>query len=1048
MVTPAQRRVSISSARRLRRLVVEPLEDRALLAPFTVGGDPSVNPADFRITTFVSGLNYPGGMLTLSDGSLLVGVSNPVSGTSYFNSTGELLRFTDTDGNGVADNAAGEVLYNGLPGDLTALSQAGEFILATSSEVGSERISVLRAGATPATPLTLVGSIDFGFASGWWHTTYASAVRPAPGLPGEYDVFFNIGSENNGVARDGNGNVILDGNGNPTYQLTTDPVTASGLIGGTLLGDSIYMVTLQDNNGTPILSNLTRVASGLRNAASMAVDSAGDLFFADNGIDGNDNGEYGWSTDELDEIPAAQIGGPTEFFGFPEMINGQLDVSYAKTNPAPGQAVTVVNPGVGVQPLIPFEPLPDSNLAPLGSRSQGASGFALSPPDFPAGLNDGVFVGFHGEYDSGGIANGKNPLVYADPGTGHYFDFVSNDEAGVGHFDGAVSTSNSLFLSDISPGGSMDSGAGQGAIYQIEAIPSPTPTPTPTPTPPPNQPPVLTPIADQTVDEGVELTVPVTASDPDGDTITYGLGSGAPPGAAIDPTTGLFTWTPDPYSSTGTYSITVVATDSGSPPLSDAASFTVDVLAVNHPPNLIQIAPQLAEQGQPTEVRVARYASDLDQPPQTLTYSLAPGAPSGAILDPASGLFAWTVPPNQPIGGYPIGVTVTDDGSPPMSASETFTINVVPFNHPPVLAPIPEQMIDEGSLLTVAVAATDPDAGQTIAYSLGAGAPTGSAIDPRTGVFTWTPDPYAGWGMYSIIVVATDDGPIPKTDSEAFTVDVVAVNHPPVFTAAIPAQVAAPGRTLQFSVAGFASDPDQPPQTLTYSLAPGAPAGASLDPASGQFTWSLPPDQHIGDYSFGVVVTDSGSPPLSQTTNFVVDVVDVGPAATVARARVGRRHGLTITLRFSQPLDTSAAGDLDDYILVPAKQKTKKAPASASIPLTATYNAATGTVTLVAGAKVKRGQVLRLTVVGTGPDGLAKVTGLSLAGDRVHVGTNYVAAITGGTIKQTNAARSRVRVASSEARRRTVVAPHVVPLASTVHPSGPLAPEHRTTRRK
>ena len=474
MVTPAQRRVSRSSARRRRRLVVEPLEDRALLAPFTVGGDPSVNPADFRITTFVSGLNYPGGMLTLSDGSLLVGVSNPVSGTSYFNSIGELLRFTDTDGNGVADNAAGEVLYNGLPGDLTALSQAGEFILATSSEGGSERISVLRAGATPAAPLTLAGSINFSFASGWWHTTYASAVRPAPGLPGEYDVFFNIGSENNGVARDGNGNVILDGNGNPTYQLTTDPVTASGLIGGTLLGDSIYMVTLQDNNGTPILSNLTRVASGLRNAASMAVDSAGDLFFADNGIDGNDNGEYGWSTDELDEIPAAQIGGPTEFFGFPEMINGQLDVSYAKTNSAPGQAVTVVNPGVGVQPLIPFEPLPDSNLAPLGSRSQGASGFALSPPDFPAGLNDGVFVGFHGEYDSGGIANGKNPLVYADPSTGHYFDFVSNDEAGVGHFDGAVSTSNSLFLSDISPGGSMDSGAGQGAIYQIEAI-SPSP---------------------------------------------------------------------------------------------------------------------------------------------------------------------------------------------------------------------------------------------------------------------------------------------------------------------------------------------------------------------------------------------------------------------------------------------------------------------------------------------------------------------------------------------------------------------------------------------
>ena len=147
MLIPGRRKARTSSTGRARhrssRLAFESLEDRALLAPFTVGGDPSVNPADFRITTFVSGLNYPGGMLTLSDGSLLVGVSNPVGGTSYFNSVGELLRFTDTNGDGVADSSAGEVMYNGLPGDVTALSQAGEFILATSSQVGSERISVL-----------------------------------------------------------------------------------------------------------------------------------------------------------------------------------------------------------------------------------------------------------------------------------------------------------------------------------------------------------------------------------------------------------------------------------------------------------------------------------------------------------------------------------------------------------------------------------------------------------------------------------------------------------------------------------------------------------------------------------------------------------------------------------------------------------------------------------------------------------------------------------------------------------------------------------------
>src|SRR5579883_2617710 len=145
------------------RPALERLEDRTLLSPFTVGG-PGVNPADFRITTFASGLDYPNGMLTLSDGSLLVGVSNPVAGSSsYYNSSGELLRFTDTNGDGVADNPSGEVLYNGLPGQVTALHQAGEFILATSSLPGSERISVLRVGATPSDPLILVGSINFNF---------------------------------------------------------------------------------------------------------------------------------------------------------------------------------------------------------------------------------------------------------------------------------------------------------------------------------------------------------------------------------------------------------------------------------------------------------------------------------------------------------------------------------------------------------------------------------------------------------------------------------------------------------------------------------------------------------------------------------------------------------------------------------------------------------------------------------------------------------------------------------------------------------------------
>ena len=59
-------------------------------------------------------------------------------------------------------------------------------------------------------------------------------------------------------------------------------------------------------------------------------------------------------------------------------------------------------------------------------------------------------------------------------------------------------------------------------------------------------------------------------------------------------------------------------------------------------------------------------------------------------------------------------MVVTDSGSPPLSASETFTVNVVPFNHPPVLSAVPPQTVDEGSLLTVDVTATDSDVFGTV----------------------------------------------------------------------------------------------------------------------------------------------------------------------------------------------------------------------------------------------------------------------------------------------------------------------------------------------
>ncbi|HEY5650101.1 MAG TPA: Ig-like domain-containing protein, partial [Acidimicrobiia bacterium] len=84
--------------------------------------------------------------------------------------------------------------------------------------------------------------------------------------------------------------------------------------------------------------------------------------------------------------------------------------------------------------------------------------------------------------------------------------------------------------------------------------------------------PVLDPIGPQSIDEQVELSFTATASDSDvpAQTLTFSLADGAtgsvPAGATINPTTGVFSWTPT-ETQDGSYTFDVVVTDNGTPNL-------------------------------------------------------------------------------------------------------------------------------------------------------------------------------------------------------------------------------------------------------------------------------------------------------------------------------------------------------------------------------------------------------------------------------------------------------------------------------------------------
>ena len=413
----------------------------AAAAPFAIQG-PGVNPGDFRITVFATNLSFPLGMARLSDGSLMVAVSQ---GANFGSSVGQIVRLTDTNLNGIADGPA-TVLYTGLPGGQSSLRMFGNLVFVTGQGTGKP-ISILRAGATPSAPLTLVGAINVNYPPApppplplWYHPHSALGVRPTPGKPGSCDLLVQLGSDQNYAK---------------TIRTATISSTQIAGASGTLEGESIYMLTLTDTGTSVVATNLTRIAKGLRNPAGFAFrPGTGDLYFEDNGIDGLVDPNEPFSADELNWIPAAQVGnGVVPDFGYP-------------TNYTAYRTGTVVGGG-GVQPLVAFQPQPDPFT---GSESEGPNDIAFAPAGFPAGLNNGIFVGFHGKYGLAGLANEENPLVFVDLTTTNYFQFIGNNEPNLGHLDGLLSTDDSLFVADLTATGNISASSNAGVIYQIKSL--------------------------------------------------------------------------------------------------------------------------------------------------------------------------------------------------------------------------------------------------------------------------------------------------------------------------------------------------------------------------------------------------------------------------------------------------------------------------------------------------------------------------------------------------------------------------------------------------
>ncbi len=293
---------------------------------------------------------------------------------------------------------------------------------------------------------------------------------------------------------------------------------------------------------------------------------------------------------------------------------------------------------------------------------------------------------------------------------------------------------------------------------------------------------------------------------------------------------------------------------SSSPEINSTNNAATATAAVDSPPSISALTNVVIAQGASTGP-IGFVIGDAETPASSLVLSAA--SSNTNLIDAAHIIFGGsganptvtlTPLPNQSgVATVTLGVS---DGMATTTAS--FTLTVLLVNHPAVLAVIPDYVLFEKDTLQFTSKAADPDVpAQTLTYSL-SNAPAGAAVDPSSGVFTWTPTEAQGPSTNILTMIVTDNGTPPLSTARNFTVAVLESNEPPVLAPIADYSIHA-GMTL--TLTNSATDPDIPTNTLTFQVYPG-PAGASVDPTNGIFTWT-PDNSFAGTTnSVTIVVTD------------------------------------------------------------------------------------------------------------------------------------------------------------------------------------------------
>jgi PKD repeat protein len=386
-----------------------------------------------------------------------------------------------------------------------------------------------------------------------------------------------------------------------------------------------------------------------------------------------------------------------------------------------------------------------------------------------------------------------------------------------------------------------------------------------------NNPPVLAQPSDMTVAEGATADQTITATDADGDPLSFSKVSGPAFLTVTTTTAGTGTGTGQihlapGFSDAGTYSATVRATDSKA---NSDKTLTITVTNVNRQPTLAAISDMTVTEGATADQTITGSDPDGD----ALTFSKASG-PAFMTVVPMSATSAniHLAPGAGTAGTYSASATASD-GDLSDTKSFTITVNAGQVDHAPVLTQPDNMTVDEGQTADQTLNATDPDA-DALSFTK-VGGPTFMTVgttSPTTGNVHLAPG-FADAGTYTGTVRASDGS---LSDDKSFTITVNNVNRAPVADAGGP-YTGIVNVALSFNGSG-SSDPDG--DALTYAWDFDATDGITVDAtgATPSHTYTV-----AGTYTVTLTVsdgtlsgTDTATATISESGGFQADASVTG----------------------------------------------------------------------------------------------------------------------------------------------------------------------------